>query len=593
MVAHSEILLSKCAQFREQEEFIDVRLKVGADEFPAHRIVLAANSDYFHAKFAHGMKESNQEVIDLNDEFENISAAAMKIVMDSIYSGEINVNDENVFEVLTAADHLQVATVVEQCCKYLIQLRFDVQTYCRVIMFADQHSLKDLKEATESKMASVYKEICDKEEFLSDMNADVLSALLRRDDLSAPSENFVFKSVMQWIKYRKEERMDVAAKVIGAVRLGLVDVKDVIEELDTEEMQAISEVNMLLQETLIYNQWPLRNPAFAREKGKPRSMSSELVAILPKSEVCYFDVQSKTWKQLSSMKNLAAEARECYCAELIGNYLYVAAKINSDHVIGCYDIVRDTWSTLPPIPRSSGIQVGSLCHIEDHLYAIYKSSAPYRYNILSAKNKWQNEWQSIAGSDAVCNLTQKTFCNKAAVVYKSCIYVLYGQGNVMEGDSIFYSEVSSSVLYCFDLKEDAWQQKAFTQTPHFASTLLVVNNNLYVAGGRCSLQSSSSQQYGHLPAGGPAAIEVYNDQKNVWSVVEQTHIPPNDLGAVEIDGRVYFIINSFPVDSGVILPPREVYPAILDEWKVLRNIRENAVLCYVPIKKENLTTENE
>ena len=78
-------------------------------------------------------------------------------------------------------------------------------------------------------MASMYKDICEKEEFLSDMNVDVLSALLCRDDLSAPSENFVFKSVMQWIKYRKEERMDVAAKVIGAVRLGLVDSKDVID----------------------------------------------------------------------------------------------------------------------------------------------------------------------------------------------------------------------------------------------------------------------------------------------------------------------------------------------------------------------------
>ena len=272
MVAHSENLLSKCAQFREQGDFIDVRLKVGEDEFAAHRIVLAANSDYFHAMFAHGMKESNQEVIELKDE--NISVAAMKIVMDSIYSGEINVNDENVFEVLTAADHLQVASVVEQCCKYLVQLRFDVQTYCRVIMFAHQHSLKDLKEAMVRNMSSMYKEICEKEEFLSDMNADVLSALLSRDDLSAPSENFVFKSVMQWIKYRKEERLDVAAQVIGAVRLGLVDIKDVIEELNTEEMKVIPEINMLLQETLIYSHRSLRSCQFALEKGKPRSMSS-------------------------------------------------------------------------------------------------------------------------------------------------------------------------------------------------------------------------------------------------------------------------------------------------------------------------------
>ena len=236
MVAHSEILLSKCAQFREQGEFIDVRLKVGEDEFAAHRIVLAANSDYFHAMFAHGMKQSYQEVIELRDE--NISVAAMKIVMDSIYSGEINVNVENVFEVLTAADHIKVTSVVQQCFKYLIQRRLDAQTYCRVIMLADQYGLSDFKEAAERKMRSMYREICEKEEFLSDMNVDVLSALLCRDDLRTPSENFVFKSVMQWIKYRKAERLDLGAKVIGAVRLGLVDIKDVVEELDTEEMKA-------------------------------------------------------------------------------------------------------------------------------------------------------------------------------------------------------------------------------------------------------------------------------------------------------------------------------------------------------------------
>ena len=55
MVAHSEILFSKFAQFREQGEFIDVALKVREELFSAHRIVLAASSDYFHAMFAHGV----------------------------------------------------------------------------------------------------------------------------------------------------------------------------------------------------------------------------------------------------------------------------------------------------------------------------------------------------------------------------------------------------------------------------------------------------------------------------------------------------------------------------------------------------------
>ena len=274
MVAHSEILLSKCAQFRDEGQFIDVRLKVREDIFPAHRIVLAANSDYFHAMFTAGMKESNQEVIELK---KSISPHAFKIVMDTIYTGDLRVDEENVFEVLAAADHLQVTSVVEQCCDFLkrefIQLRLDLQNYCLLSTVADRHGLRDLQEAAEKKMASMYVDVCESEEFLSNVGGDQLFGLISRDDLSAPSETFVFKSVMQWIKHKKEERMAVAAKVIGAVRLGLVDIRVVIEELDTEEMERVPEIHKHLDEALIFNFMPSRNPKFAVEKTKTRATS--------------------------------------------------------------------------------------------------------------------------------------------------------------------------------------------------------------------------------------------------------------------------------------------------------------------------------
>ena len=275
MAAHSVDLLSKFARFRDEGEFIDVRLKVGEDVFPAHRIVLAANSDYFHAMFTDGMKESNQEVIELKDE--SISPDALKIVMDSIYTGDLHVNEENVFEVLAVADHLQVTSVLQQCCDFLmiefVQLRFDVQTYCRVWTIADRHGLKDLQEAAEHTLASKFKDFSESEDFLTHLGGDELFSLLSRDDLSAPSETFVFKSVMQWIKHKKEERMAVAAKVIGAVRLGLVDIRELIEELNTEEMQRVPEIHALVYESFLHNYMPSSSSEFSVEKAKPRSLS--------------------------------------------------------------------------------------------------------------------------------------------------------------------------------------------------------------------------------------------------------------------------------------------------------------------------------
>ena len=226
MVAHADILLSKCAQFRNESQFIDVRLKVGEDIFPAHRIVLAASSNYFYAMFTDGMKESSLEVIELKDE--SISPDVFKIILDFIYTGDLLVNEESVSKVLAAADHLQVASAVHQCCNFLltefVKIRFDFETYCRIWEIALSYGLKDLQDAAECAVAKMYTDVCERREFLTHIGGNQLVSLLSRDDLNAPSETFVFKSVMQWIKHKKKERMAVAAKVIGTVRLGLADI---------------------------------------------------------------------------------------------------------------------------------------------------------------------------------------------------------------------------------------------------------------------------------------------------------------------------------------------------------------------------------
>ena len=226
MEAHSRILLPKCSEFRREGEFIDVRLKVGDTLFPAHRVVLASYSDYFRAIFTDG-KEANQELIELNEK--RISPEIFKIVMDSIYSGDLHVNQKNVFEVLLTASQLQIASVVQLCCDFVkkefIENGIDLKNYSVLCAVAERLGLTDLQEAAEAKMASIYKDVCESKEFLTHISADQLLNLLGRDDLNSPSEAFVFKSVMKWIKYKGEERMPVAGKVIGAVRLGLVDVK--------------------------------------------------------------------------------------------------------------------------------------------------------------------------------------------------------------------------------------------------------------------------------------------------------------------------------------------------------------------------------
>ena len=296
------------------------------------------------------------------------------------------------------------------------------------------------------------------------------------------------------------------------------------------------------------------------------------VAVQPNTQMQYFDVVTKSWKLLPSMPQANERNQACFCAEYVGNYLYVAAKNRSnDSIIYRYDTVNNSWGALPPFLGSSH-QINCLCSDNDYIYAISVSSPPQKYSLAN------NNWQSSGGNLSFFSTKsdKDKLSNVSAVVLKSKIYVIHGyQRN--EGGTGWHCrwEDKPAVVHCFDPAKNEWKQKASTCQPHFGSSLFVVNNRLFVAGGK------TSQNF-------PAPVEVYNEENNTWSVVEQKHIPPNKLGAVEIEGRVYFIINKFPIDSGIRNPPEEDYHVSINEWENLAKASSQAVLCYLPVKRENL-----
>ena len=208
----------------------------------------------------------------------------------------------------------------------------------------------------------------------------------------------------------------------------------------------------------------------------------------------FFDVQTKTWKSLPSMAKLS-EATACFCAEYVGNYMYVAAKRENDFVNYRYHTVKNTWEILPSFAGLTN-QISCFCSVDDHLYAIYQSQTPYRYHIPAS------QWQCVAKSSVQSSMPQSSFCNQAAVVYKSCVYVLHGQGIQSWQGSDFYGlsryfwEPKAADVFCFDPKRNVWEQKASTSTNHFGSSLLVVNNKLYVAGGKYTIDRNTAEPCG-------------------------------------------------------------------------------------------------
>ena len=56
--SHAKSILTTMNNLRKTNTLCDVMLKVSSESFPAHRIVLAACSDYFRAMFTNGVSFS-------------------------------------------------------------------------------------------------------------------------------------------------------------------------------------------------------------------------------------------------------------------------------------------------------------------------------------------------------------------------------------------------------------------------------------------------------------------------------------------------------------------------------------------------------
>jgi len=295
----------------------------------------------------------------------------------------------------------------------------------------------------------------------------------------------------------------------------------------------------------------------------------------------YFDLETNAWKSFPFMATLD-NVTACFCTEYVGNYLYVATDSN---VIYRYHTVNNVWEKLPcfeTLKRAKRYQTKSakcLCSVGDYMHAISESGLPQRYSV--AQNKWQSG-SALPFLELID--VQDKLVSIAAVVMKSRIYVLHGYCRTIEEGRL---EAETAMVHCFDPEKNEWKQKAWTSHPHFGSSLLVDNNKLYVAGGKISCKTREGKL---IPHGDPAPVEVYDEVRNRWSVVEQKHIPPNNLDAVEIGKKVYFIVNKFPIDSGIRIPPGEVYHISLHKWEEggIGSISENAVLCYLPVKKDSL-----
>ncbi|XP_020647005.2 zinc finger and BTB domain-containing protein 5 isoform X1 [Pogona vitticeps] len=114
---HFEQIFQQLNYQRLHGQLCDCIIVVGNRHFKAHRSVLAACSTHFRALFTVAEGDQTMNMIQLDSEV--VTAEAFAALIDMMYTSTLMLGESNVMDVLLAASHLHLNSVVKACKHYL------------------------------------------------------------------------------------------------------------------------------------------------------------------------------------------------------------------------------------------------------------------------------------------------------------------------------------------------------------------------------------------------------------------------------------------------------------------------------------------
>ncbi|ELU00046.1 hypothetical protein CAPTEDRAFT_106756, partial [Capitella teleta] len=231
MDLHLRTFMRSLRRMRENEAMTDVTLKLPDESTIAcHKLILMAASSFFESMFQSGLKESIDNYVKL----EFTDSDTIRALVEYIYSGEIEVNKENVQTLVAASEFLFLEDLKANCDDYLATL-IQSSNHQDLRDFGQKFNLKKLLSSTHEFYLSHFQEMIETPSF-TNLTEEELVALVSDDRLNAKSEDMVFESVVQWVKEDPEQRKEAFPRIAPLIRFPLCTQKTLTKIVNCEQL---------------------------------------------------------------------------------------------------------------------------------------------------------------------------------------------------------------------------------------------------------------------------------------------------------------------------------------------------------------------
>ena len=200
----------------ETDKFVDCVLKVKEQEFPCHRLVLAASSPYFKAMFLSNLEESKKRVIELKD----VEPGVMGLVLRYLYTSDINLTEQNVQDIFMVANMFQIPSIFSVCVTYL-QGKLVLSNCLAIFRLGLLLDCPRLASDARDFICDRYQLIVRDQDF-HQLGPSELAAIITCDSLNVEKEEVVFESLMDWLSYDRQERLKDLPDLLHCVRFRLM-----------------------------------------------------------------------------------------------------------------------------------------------------------------------------------------------------------------------------------------------------------------------------------------------------------------------------------------------------------------------------------
>ena len=184
---HTNAMMKKCYSFLQQDQFCDITVKIGGHSFHAHKMILAAASNYFEAMFTGGFVESTKSEVEIDKQ----EGEVFKTLLDYAYTGKLEVTADTVVKVLSLACYLQFDGAVSGCCQelnkdYISDRKLSLKDGFTLETLARIHGgpLESLAGHGVSLMAVEFPDFVKMDTFMEEMCAELFEEILMEPELA-------------------------------------------------------------------------------------------------------------------------------------------------------------------------------------------------------------------------------------------------------------------------------------------------------------------------------------------------------------------------------------------------------------------------